>query len=115
MIRIGLSGMMAYKFGAQINANNIANVNTPGYKKIRAKFSETTNSSSNISRRNAGVVWYSHRVDFNNAMQSNIKDSNVNIAEEIVNLIVNQRGFETNANSVKTADAILKTTIDIKK
>lgn len=256
MIRIGASGMMAYKVGVAVTANNIANSNTTAYKKGRVGFSEVTLRSSKILKRNASGAVYSpsassgggaaaNRVSRNNVqgvislsqsptdmaisgegffqvmlpdgrlaytrngafqqspdgtlvtkegyelqpqitippnagniivesdgvvkakigaenitigqiqtaqfpnpdglkntgdglltetassgqavigtpgtggfggiIQGGLEGSNVDMAEEQVNLIINQRAFEANAQSIKTADAMLKTTINIKK
>ncbi|MFC1558826.1 flagellar hook-basal body protein [candidate division KSB1 bacterium] len=52
---------------------------------------------------------------FGGIIQEGLEGSNVNMAEEQVNLIINQRAFKANAKSVKTADAMLKYTINIKK
>ena len=41
--------------------------------------------------------------------------SNVDLAEEAVNQIIGQRGFEANIQTVKTADEMLGTILDIKK
>ncbi len=41
-------------------------------------------------------------------MQGALETSNVNIAEELVNMIENQRGFETNTRALSTTDEMLK-------
>lgn len=52
---------------------------------------------------------------FGSVIQGALEDSNVDVAEEQVSLIINQRAFEANVNTIKTADAMLKTTIDIRR
>ncbi|HET8702165.1 MAG TPA: flagellar basal body rod C-terminal domain-containing protein, partial [Nitrococcus sp.] len=37
-----------------------------------------------------------------------LESSNVNIAEELVNMIETQRGFETNTRAIQTADQMLQ-------
>jgi flagellar hook protein FlgE len=39
----------------------------------------------------------------------------VRLAEEAINQIIGQRGFEANIQTIKTADEILGTILDIKK
>ncbi|MBK5942837.1 MAG: flagellar basal-body rod protein FlgG [Halorhodospira halophila] len=43
-----------------------------------------------------------------NVMQGALETSNVNIAEELVNMIENQRGFETNTRAISTTDEMLQ-------
>ena len=58
VLRIGAAGMMVHKFRGAVAANNIANVNTAGYKRRRAGLSEVNLKSSRIQRRNwAGAVY----------------------------------------------------------
>jgi flagellar hook protein FlgE len=52
---------------------------------------------------------------FGKIFQGYLEDSNVDLAQEQVNLIIDQRTFEANVNIVKTADQIMKTIIDIKR
>ena len=41
--------------------------------------------------------------------------SNVDLGEEAVNLIIGQRGFEANLQTINTADQMLGTILDIKR
>ncbi|MFC1563106.1 flagellar hook-basal body protein [candidate division KSB1 bacterium] len=52
---------------------------------------------------------------FGKIVQGYLEDSNVDMAEEQINLIIDQRTFQTNANIIKTADEMMKTTIDLKR
>ncbi len=45
---------------------------------------------------------------FGSVMQGALETSNVNIAEELVNMIENQRGFETNTRAISTTDEMLQ-------
>jgi flagellar hook protein FlgE len=60
-----------------------------------------------IGRANAGV--------FDGVIGSTLESSNVDLASEMVNLILYQRGFESNSKVVTTADAIDQTTLGIKR
>jgi len=48
-------------------------------------------------------------------LQSHIETSNVDIVEEMVNMITAQRAYELNSKSVKTADDILSTAVNLKR
>lgn len=45
----------------------------------------------------------------------NIEGSNVDMAQEMVNMIVNQRGFQSNSKVVTTADQLLQKAIELKR
>jgi flagellar basal-body rod protein FlgG len=48
-------------------------------------------------------------------IQSHLESSNVDIVEEMVNMITAQRSYELNSKSVNTADAILGTSVNLKR
>ncbi len=48
-------------------------------------------------------------------VQSHLESSNVDIVQEMVNMIVAQRAYEMNSKSVKTADDILSTAVNLKR
>lgn len=45
----------------------------------------------------------------------NIENSNVDMSKEMVNMIVNQRGFQSNSKVVTTADQMLQKAMDLKR
>jgi flagellar basal-body rod protein FlgG len=47
--------------------------------------------------------------------QRYLESSNVEIVEEMVNMIIAQRGYEVNSKSVNTADRMLETAIGLKR
>ena len=47
--------------------------------------------------------------------QGFLESSNVNIAEEMVNMIIGQRSYEINAKAVQTADEMLQTANGLKR
>lgn len=52
---------------------------------------------------------------FGNTVQGYIENSNVNIVEEMVNLIVAQRAYEINSKSVQTSDEMLQNVANMKR
>lgn len=48
-------------------------------------------------------------------IQSHLENSNVDVVEEMVNMITAQRAYEMNSKSVKTADDILSTAVNLKR
>ena len=52
---------------------------------------------------------------FGTLAQGFLESSNVNIAEEMVNMIIGQRSYEINAKAVQTCDEMLQTANGIKR
>ena len=92
---IASSALQAFSTSQQITANNVANLNTDGFKASRATFQENS--------RAGGVT----------ASVSSTGDS-VDISREAVNLISNTHGFKANLNVLKAADEMTKQLLNIK-
>jgi len=43
-----------------------------------------------------------------------LEDSNVDLSEQLVNLIIAQRNFQANAKTIETADTITQTIINLR-
>lgn len=80
-----LNAIQNYTDSMSKTADNIANINTPGYK--------------------------SNSVTYDSA---EISTSGVDVSKEMTGMIVQQRGFEANINALRTYDQMLGTVIDIK-
>ncbi|MES0490936.1 MAG: flagellar basal-body rod protein FlgG [Leptospirales bacterium] len=52
---------------------------------------------------------------YGSLMQSFLEMSNVNLAEEMVNMIVAQRAYESNSKAIQTSDSMLATAIQLKR
>jgi flagellar basal-body rod protein FlgG len=52
---------------------------------------------------------------FGSVMQGYVENSNVNIVEEMVNLIVAQRAYEINSKSIQTSDEMLQNVAQMKR
>ena len=93
----------------KVISNNIANVNTDGYKKTRATIVEDTNGLPEVS------------VERQDAPGSIIQEtdgtlrelSNVELAEEFPRMIISQRGYEANINALKVEDEMIGSLLDI--
>jgi len=103
-----------YAFGTQmsVTSNNIANVNTDGFKRSRTVLEEGQNSSVNprVEKINApGTVVQ------NSAEEGGMRElSNVDLAQEITSTIPTQRGYEANLKMVETKAEMLGKVIDMK-
>jgi flagellar hook protein FlgE len=110
-INSALSALGAFGEEVDVTANNLANVNTEGFKKSRAIFQEANQS---------GVTVTVSRVDTPGAPipsedgTGKMKESsNVDAAEEIVNLETAKYGFQANLKTIKTDEEMLGSLFDI--
>ena len=111
-INNSLSGLSAFTKKMRVISNNIANVNTDGYKKRRASFSEGTSG---------GVEVDVTRIDTPGPPNLYAKDhptlekemSNVDLTEEIPQMMVTQRGYEANLKTLKNQDEMLGVLLDV--
>lgn len=84
-------------------------VNPAGLKSIGDNLFVETPASGTMSLETPG---------FNNTgelIQSHIESSNVDIVEEMINMIIAQRSYELNSKSVRTADEILATAVNLRR
>ncbi len=105
-IYIGLSGMQAYSKGLQTISNNVANLNSPGFKASTATFSDafnyggsgmTLSSGTNSEQAGAGVRFSSPQTDFR---QGDLRQSNGDL-----DLAIQGAGFLVLLDGDKTAYA----------
>lgn len=113
-IHSALSGLGAYAKQVEVSANNVANVNTDGFKKSHVEL---------VSVETGGVLPVVRKDDSagptvlrdNGYGPAQVEFSNVDLGEEAVNQIIGQRGFEANIQALKTANDMLGSILDIKK
>jgi flagellar hook protein FlgE len=105
---IALTAINAFDKKLSITANNIANVNTDGFKKSRAVIEE---------KETPGVSVFSERVntpgDIVTIEGVGRESSNVNLEEELVALMVSQKNYAANLETVKATDELQGTLFDI--
>lgn len=94
------SGLKAQQENMDIISNNIANINTPGYKPKRTEFSELLNMQ--LSQNQASVV-----TPFG-AKASVVSKSGemIDYTQEISNLIQSQMAYRYNSQVMKVADEV---------
>ncbi len=109
-----LSGLTAFSTQIDVTAHNVANVNTDGFKKSYTEFVsvETGGVLPVIQKNESAGPSVPNNTGYGPAQ---LELSNVDLGEETVNQILAQRGFEANVSTLKTADDMLGTILDIKK
>jgi flagellar basal-body rod protein FlgC len=113
-IHTALSGLAAFTKQIEVTGHNVANVNTEEFRKSNTELvSVETGGVLLVVRKDesAGPTVLSDRGHGAPMMEL----SNVNLGEEPVNLIIGQRGFEANFQTLNTADQMLGTILDIKR
>jgi len=109
-----LSGLSAFQKKIGVTANNVANVNTDGFKKSRVTMEESQPQGvqAKIEEVNTpGLL----ALEQTQEGESLVEKSNVDIGEEMANLIVGQRFYEVNLRTLKIEDERLGSLLDIVK
>ena len=107
-----LSALNAFGRKMGVTANNIANVESEGFKKSRAILKEGPNG---------GIQVEISRIDSPGHIVNDVKDgrlsekelSNVDLSEEIPQTVLAQKGYEASLKMIETQDEMLGTVIDI--
>jgi flagellar hook protein FlgE len=110
----GLSALNALTTKFASNANNIANSNSVGYKATRVTLSANSGGgvTAEVSKDDSpGPL----AIDGGGGAGATLEMSNVNLAEEMVGMIVTQRSYEANVKAIKTSDEMLGTLLDLKR
>ncbi len=108
-----LSGLQAYGMRLQNNANNIANMNTSGFKKGRVLLSE---------EKPQGVATHVEEVETPGPRimeetgqgRRMVEQSNVDLTEELPEMMLNQHALLANIRSLQAVDEMEKSVLDLK-
>ena len=108
-ISASLSGLNAFGKKLSNAANNIANSNTSGYKKTESIIAEDGVGLPELSLK---------RIDTPGPLLQEsdgtmTEQSNVDLAEELTQSMVAQRGYEANLKALKAQDDTLGSALDI--
>ena len=90
-----LSALNAFGTALNVTANNIANMNTNGFKPTSAEMSEDANGGVKVTL-------------------SQSQNADVDMAKEMTDLMIEKFGVQANVRSLQTENEILKSLIDIK-
>ena len=108
-IGASLAGLAAFEKKVAASANNIANSNTAGYKKTEAVIGEDAAGLPEVNLK---------RIDTPGPLVPEedgtfTEQSNVDLAQELTQNMVAQKGYEANIKALKTQDNMLGMTLDI--
>lgn len=108
-MQAAISGVQAGESRLDVTANNIANVNTDGFHAsvVTTKARNPYGTETVISEPSVQGNTY---VD----EQGNIKEmSNVDVATQVVNLLIAEATVKANAEALRTADSLTGTILDL--
>lgn len=101
MIGSSISSMNAHSIWMDVNANNVANVNSDKFKSIDTKIEEGQNGNPKAVLRE-------------NERMSAENRSNTDLTKELTDQVSIENGFGVNASVVRTKDEMLGTLMDLK-
>lgn len=107
-----LSALRAYGTKMGVHADNVANVNTDGYKKNRAMLKEGPNQSVDVDIDRVGTpgAIYERYEGFERVEK---ETSNVDLAEEFPAMMTTQHAYTANLKVIQTQDEILGSLLDV--
>jgi flagellar hook protein FlgE len=109
-INAALSALGAFGIKLGVTANNIANINTDGFKKSRAILKDAYPFGVTVSISRVDTPGSS--IPSENGSPQMKESSNVNLAEEIINLNTTKYGYIANVKTIKAENAMLGTILD---
>ncbi len=114
-INIGTDGTVSVVQAGQTTASTVGNIqlanftNPTGLSSMGMNFYQQTDASGNATTGAPG------QDGLGTISQGFLEMSNVNVAEEMVNMIVSQRAYEANSKAITTSDDMLQQANNLKR
>ena len=107
-----VSALRAFVTKLGVTADNIANVNTDGFKRKRATLNEDHNGGVRveINKDDSPGLRYDA---FEDGKKVEKETSNVDLTEEIPNLMLTKRAYQANLKTLDTQEEMLGSLLDI--
>lgn len=111
-INSNLSALMAYGKKMAVHTNNIANMDSEGFKKSRAIITQSPYQTVSIETEQSESMFRPvSEVDDAQAILNN--SNKVDLAEEIVGAEIARTGYSANLTLIKTAEEMAGSLLDI--
>ncbi len=111
-INSALTAIDAFFKKMDVASNNVANIISDGFKKSRAVMEEGQNGGVTVSIQKIDTPGSIITYDDGSGVQTK-EGSNVDFAEEAVNMMLAQRGIEANVKSLEAQNELLGIFLDI--
>lgn len=111
-VQQSLSALSAFRKSLDVTADNIANVNTDGFKKSRVTFSEQTPGgvSAQVQQINTPGI---PKETIQGDKLVDVESSNVDLADELTEMIPTQTAYTANLKTVSSSDEMIGALMDI--
>ena len=107
-----VSALRAYKTQMDVSSDNVANVNTDGFKKSKATLREGPNGNVQVDVKRVDTPGHRYQ-ELEEDRMVDKETSNVDLVEEFPQMMVTQHAYEANMKVLQTQDKMLGTTLDI--
>lgn len=106
------SALQAFQKKTEASANNIANLNTDGFKKDVVTLSEGVPSgvTANVRKDASPGPLAQEQTATGEEL---VEQSNVELTEELPNMILNQHAFAANLKAIRGQDEMNKSVLDL--
>ena len=111
-VNSSLSALMAYGKKMSVHANNVANAYSEGFKRSRAILKEGGNHDVTVEIDRLDSPEYPVSDTSENQTVHN-ESNNVDLATEVVETKICQRGYEANLSFIKAEDEMTGTILDL--
>jgi len=111
-MNVSLSGMQVETRRMSVIANNVANMNTEGFRASRVVSSEVSTGGVSASVQDSGAP--NPQMLRPGTSREIVELSNTDLATEVVNQRLALAAFQANAAVIKTADEMLGTAVNIR-
>ena len=106
-----VSALRAFVTKLGVTADNIANVNTDGFKKNRATLQEDQNGGVRVEISRDESPGFRYDVIQNDEVLEK-ETSNVDLTEEISDLMITKRAYQANLKTIETQGEMLGSLLD---
>lgn len=107
-----LSALSAFQKRMDVTANNVANIDTDGYKKSRVNLQEATGGGVTASIQQINTPGMPKETIRNDTIEET-ESSNVDLAEELTDIISTKAAYSANLKTVSTQNQMLGALFDI--
>ena len=107
----GMSAISAFSVKMNVTANNIANVNSNGFKKNRTTLKEGQfgGVEPNVDQVNTPGLT---KLISEDGEDRQVEASNVDLTEEVTDSIVTQVGYKANLKTIQTYDEMIRSLLN---
>ncbi|WP_269434705.1 flagellar basal body rod C-terminal domain-containing protein [Desulfosarcina alkanivorans] len=106
-----ISAISAFSVKMKVTANNVANVNSDGFKKSRTTFTEGLSGGVEAEVDIVDTPGTVKRVEENGGTRD-VEPSNVDLAQELTDSIATRSGYKANLKTIQTDDEMRGTLLD---